>query len=162
MKKPSVFTPVITKFGVRFLDKKEFEVISFPWDLSSKGIFISTRRSQISQPLRKSVRRLRLTKFRTPCISMEHTKARCVPLSSFLPRSLTKESLILSCAFFLHCGYNVVTYDHPGYCLQCIDADYRHGKSKGKRSESSTLDEAERVFLYVDEHYGRSGTTLKR
>ena len=25
----------------------------------------------------------------------------------------------------------------------------------------STLDAAERVFLYVDENYGRSGTTLK-
>jgi putative lipase involved disintegration of autophagic bodies len=25
----------------------------------------------------------------------------------------------------------------------------------------STLDAAERVLLYVDEHYGRSGTTLK-
>jgi hypothetical protein len=40
MKKPSVFTPVITKFGARFLDKKEFEIISFPWHLSSKGMFM--------------------------------------------------------------------------------------------------------------------------
>ena len=54
-----------------------------------------------------------------------------------------------------------MTYDHPGYCLERIDTDQSHDASKGKKTESSTLDAAERVFLHVDQNYGRSGSFLQ-